>query len=94
MKPKTLARLTITEVSNINWDKMAVINNNAIETVMYNVLDKVTVYDKKSGETEETIIDRISLYDHYIHKDGKQYKVLHMLTKSEALFKEDESTCC
>ncbi len=73
--------LTLTENSNVDFEKRIVINESKIFTKQFNDHDVVTIFDKKENATVKTDIAYISLYENKLIIDDIQYCILHMLSK-------------
>ena len=75
-----MRKLLITPVSNVDYDKMAVIDNDNMKNITFSDHETVTVYDTVINEIHKIDIARVSLYMDRLILDNKQYHVLHMLS--------------
>lgn len=76
--------MTITTASNVNWRNNSVINNNQISRTTKDWEDTVVVKmrEKKINETKEIKVKNISLYEHFLILNEKEYVILHALSKN------------
>lgn len=74
--------ITITPTTNIDFDKMEVIDSKKIEVKEYDgLMDVFTFYNEKAKETRKGTLINVSLYDDVIVDGDVHYKILHMLSK-------------
>lgn len=76
-----MVTLTITPVSNIDYENRQVINNAKVTTKEYDWHDKIRVFDVKFNREENNHAGGISLYDHRLIIDEERYHVLHFFSK-------------
>jgi len=73
--------LTLTENSNIDFEKRIVIDELKVFRKQFDDHDLVTVFDTKENTTVKKDIAYISLYENKLIIDDIQYCILHMLSK-------------
>jgi len=71
----------MTETSNIDWKENRVIDNDKLEKTVIPWEDNIEVTNGLDGEKKTIKMKTVSLYEHIMLKDGKKYKILHMLSK-------------
>lgn len=75
------SHLLMTEASNIDWNEKRVIDNNKLDKAIIPWEDDIEVTHGLDGKKETIKMKNVSLFDHILLKDGKKYKILHMLSK-------------
>ncbi len=73
--------LLLTETSNIDWNEKRVIDNDKLEKKVIPWEDDIEVTHGLDGEKSTIKMKNVSLFDHILLKDGKKFKILHMLSK-------------
>lgn len=74
--------MTLTPLSNIDWEKNEVINNQKVFETKKNWDDIITVRNLRTSEIEETTVSRVSLFDHILLYDGSEHVILFGLSKN------------
>ncbi len=73
--------MTITPVSNINFEKGSVIDNENVSTIIKDWEDKIKVKTHGKKGIEEIKVSKVSLYDNILILCGLEFKILHGLSK-------------
>lgn len=76
------SKIVITNINNIDFDKMRVIDDSKIEERIYDSkMDVFTFENVKSKQLYRGCLINVSLYDDLIVEGEEKFKILHMLTK-------------
>jgi len=78
------SQITITNIKNIDFSTMRVIDESLVETSIYDSdMDVFIFEDIHSQSRRSANLMSVSLYDDLIVKGDEKFKILGMLTKNE-----------
>ena len=76
------SRMHITNVSNINFDKMEVIDNSKVKEYVHDTYNDIFLFeDIRSGIKRKDTLINVSLYDDLIIWGDEKFKILRMISK-------------
>lgn len=73
--------ITITDVANINFETMSVVDYDQVLTETHDSHMDVFLFENESGNQRRANLMSVSVYDDMIVRDDKKFKILHMLSK-------------
>ena len=74
--------ILITDVQNIDFEKLKVIDNSKILEENHNSdMDVFLLENKNNGHQRKSNLMNVSLFDDLIVRDGVKFKILQMLSK-------------
>jgi len=77
-----VSTILITNIQNINFDQMQVIDNSKVLEEKYDSHMDVLLFENKNNrERRRSNLMNVSLYDDLIIKDDGKYVILRMLSK-------------
>ena len=77
------SKITITNVKNIDYQKMEVIDNSKVITKIHDSdMDVFAFYNEIEKKYRKANLMDVSLYNDLIVENDEQYKILHMLSKN------------
>ena len=74
--------ILITNVQNIDFEKMKVIDNSKVLEEKYDSdMDVLLLENKNNGRQRMSNLMQVSLYDDLIVRDNEKFKILRMLSR-------------
>lgn len=73
--------IVITDVENINFEKMSVVDFDKVLTETHDTDMDVFLFENVSGNQRRSNLMSVSVFDDMIVRDGKKFKILSMLSK-------------
>lgn len=74
-------RIGITPLSNVNFDKQLVLDEQKVSSVILDWDDVIRVFNVELNKEESKFVRSLSLFKHRLIKGGTQYVVLNALSK-------------